>query len=205
MSEFKELTALLFRLREKSKNSYLAYIDQCNTDEFLGAETKIRQGTFGHLELIAHTAAAERLGRNWAFSRAAEMITEVLREMGEIGPTQEVNPIKTDFDSRPMSEKWEVGSMVKARNNSEFESFLYYPTISQSITNLGQKLLNDQLIRDRAIIACANVCQTVTDSGMFDAHQQYASAHCRDEIMKLSTGISVGEDGEDVGSIDELT
>lgn len=98
----------------------------------------------------------------------------------------------------------EVGSMVKARNNSEFESFLY-PTISQSITNLGQKLLNDQLIRDRAIIACANVCQTVTDSGMFDAHQQYASAHCRDEIMKLSTGISVGEDGEDVGSIDELT
>lgn len=98
----------------------------------------------------------------------------------------------------------EVGSMVKARNNSEFCSFLYYPTISQSITSLGQKLLNDQLIRDRAIIACADVCQTVTDSGMFDAHQQYASAHCRDEIMKLSTGISVGEDGEEVDSIDEL-
>ena len=31
---------------------------------------------------------------------------------------------------------------------------------------------------------CANVCQQVTNNGMFDGNQQYASAYCRDEIKR---------------------
>lgn len=114
MGEFKELTALLFRLQERSKNSYLSYFDRCKKDECLGAEIKIRQGAFGYRELSAHTAAAEHFGSHLAYCEAASMIAEVLREMDEIGPTQEVKPIKTDFDSRPMPEKWEVGMRVRA-------------------------------------------------------------------------------------------
>ncbi len=49
---------------------------------------------------------------------------------------------------------------------------------------LGVKQVDQKLYTELVVNECAQVCQKVTNSGMFDGNQQYASAYCRDEIKR---------------------
>lgn len=49
---------------------------------------------------------------------------------------------------------------------------------------LGVKQLDSIILAESIVKECAEVCQKVTSSGMFDGNQQYASAYCRDEIKR---------------------
>ena len=49
---------------------------------------------------------------------------------------------------------------------------------------LGVKQLDSIILAELIVAECAQVCQQVTSSGMFDGNQQYASAYCRDEIKR---------------------
>jgi len=48
----------------------------------------------------------------------------------------------------------------------------------------SQYQLNPNKFAKLIVRECADVCQQVTSSGMFDGNQQYASAYCRDEIKR---------------------
>lgn len=73
------LTDVLERMRARADNAYCDYIGQLRRDECLGWEIKVERGKFGEVEMKAHCAAAEKLGRHRALHEAANMLAEVLR------------------------------------------------------------------------------------------------------------------------------
>ena len=64
----------LAKLQAMSDRAYCQYIEQLRRNECLGWEQKVKSGRFGEAELLAHTRAAEFLGRHRALAEAAAML-----------------------------------------------------------------------------------------------------------------------------------
>lgn len=62
------------QLQAMSDRAYCQYIEQLRRSECLGWEQKAKTGRFGEAELLAHTRAAELLGRHRSLAEAASML-----------------------------------------------------------------------------------------------------------------------------------
>lgn len=72
------LEDLLSHMKARASNTYCQYIDMMSRDECLGWEAKVKCGEFKKVELDAHSAAAQMLGKHRAFSDAVEMLRDLL-------------------------------------------------------------------------------------------------------------------------------
>lgn len=74
-------------LRRQSDNAYVRYTDLLRHERCLGAEAKIKAGTFTVEQLAAHTKAAELLGAHRAYADAAKFAAhppaDNVRDQGE--------------------------------------------------------------------------------------------------------------------------
>lgn len=78
------LEKIVSDLRSRSESAYCQYISQMRKPECLGFEHKVSAGTFGDLELSAHTLAGELLGKHRAFAEAATAIAALPADGGEV-------------------------------------------------------------------------------------------------------------------------
>ena len=84
--ELGTLESLSERLKARAENAYLEMLCCARKDEALGWEIKVERGEFSRMELDAHSAIAERLGRYRALMEAHILLAEALKGMAQSTP-----------------------------------------------------------------------------------------------------------------------